>query len=430
MKSEIKIAYVFQRINMLRHGAPLIKGALKRGWTVECWLDHSEASLKAKQGPPHWNDFPDWIQKNCTPISYDGEEDLELKIGEKEVDVVFNILPPRGKINHPWKGDPSKRPLMVLQDGAASDWTFHIRSRENFNAVDLFSLSTSFWIDETVKQITRYHKNLLKEEDIKDFVENRVSAHGWLPVDGVDELDTLEIKRRYGINPQKKVVTLLNWSLGFNELGGRFKAYVEPKRIDRLKSMFKSKTSLRDICEGFFDQGLFAMIKSIKHFCDRNDAALIIKFRERDRSKEIVYQKEAADVVLFEECFYPLTILEAAKISDLSIGFVSWGVRECVAAGSPHLAINVMGFAERVEPMPFCRENIKDGGMFNFPKVVWYCNEKKAIEKLNSARIEEFKSDSEKREQYFRKFIGMPSEDQTANLLNEVECRLKNKKSF
>lgn len=165
-------------------------------------------------------------------------------------------------------------------------------------------------------------KNFVDSEHGKKIFPANIEAHPQIVVTGCPyhdigrKLDKDKIRLKYGIPPEKRIV--LYAPVGMNIPDSRLrrfwlKAFFYSKRFSRLQNYF-SKLSFIPQEWRISERNI---VDAIRAFCDRENALLIVKGRVKKPISD--YINGVADYVFYDEDFYPSTILELIKISDLAI---------------------------------------------------------------------------------------------------------------
>jgi hypothetical protein len=166
------------------------------------------------------------------------------------------------------------------------------------------------------------------------------------------------------------------------------------------------------------------VVKAIRRFCDRQGAFLLVKSREKTPIPE--YTKAMADRCVYDETYYPATILQALAISDLCVSYYSATVTEAVPLGVPHLCLTMdahdycgddshaLGYFDRFF-------NPREEGIFEFAGATRCVEIADAIDLLNSASLDHFRMDPGARQRYVRKFLAHDDFDASSRVLDRLE---------
>jgi len=142
----------------------------------------------------------------------------------------------------------------------------------------------------------------------------------------------------------------------------------------------------------------------VRRFCEANGAALIVKARAKDPVPG--YLARSAHAVLYDESYYPATVLEIMSIASLCVHFLSSIAYEAAAAAvrrsvSRHLA-TISAF-RRVAGMVLQSRRWRE---LQLPGVVHPLGLDAVLHELPSARLSDFPLELPARARYIEKFIG------------------------
>ena len=161
-------------------------------------------------------------------------------------------------------------------------------------------------------------------------------------------------------------------------------------------------------------------MSAVRAFCDRNGAALVVKARAKDPVPS--YLARRADRVLYDEHYYPATILELLKISALCLHFFSTAAYEAAYAGVPSICI-----APGADDLGFpalWREwflSVAPGTSFNFRGAVYAIGLPEVVGGFPGKRIADFPLDPVARAQYVEKFVGFDDGKSSDRVLDAVQ---------
>lgn len=218
--------------------------------------------------------------------------------------------------------------------------------------------------------------------------------------DFLKEKETKEkILKKYGIPEGKKIVLVMSLNLGVlpwwrhyfgapNAMMAFLNFFLEPN-IGYLKDFIKFG-------------GYRNILRSIKDWCRENDALLVIK--NRPKYKEPSYVTKLADVMAFDDSFYPVASVELVSVADLVIGFGSSVVLEAGSLGVRSISIDT----ETKSKISWRRtlDAFSDSGIFDAEGLVDNINYHVFTRYLNKHKLGDFIVDQEKRKEYVDKFLG------------------------
>ena len=158
----------------------------------------------------------------------------------------------------------------------------------------------------------------------------------------------------------------------------------------------------------------------MRRLCDRSDAVLIVKSREKNNDP--VFVRRLADVFLVDETVYPYTSMELMAVTDLCVHFQSAGVLEAAFAGVPSLSVAVSQEHLRAYPTYSEFYVVQPETLQNFQGVGWSATPREAIARLDAASLEDFRVDAARRRAYVAQFVGFDDTRSSARALDVIEA--------
>lgn len=423
----MKIGFLVERNNYFRIFGPVIDRALERGHQVFCLHDYSQP----KTGPkyyqfPHINQTPNFQNGQGVSLEFIGQDALFEQIIKNNIQVVVSLdflekdqilyekLKERGIF---WT---------ALQCGFDSG----PHSGERLFLPDRFFVYSEFWLEWMYFYLKKIGKT--NKENFKDFQENLkniVKPVGFWMVEGFDSLKKDEIKKSWGISEGKKVVLLLPFPFGssvdkywtkfvfgmncpfWQKIILRSLSFIgEISKNDLGRFLQQVKNRQNDIC----------LMKSIRNFCDKNNAVLLVKCRKKDPAKN--YLVEVADKVLYDENFYPSTTTQCLRVADLCISFYSMATLEGVACSVPHTCIAPDSRDwQDIQGVLWQTIFEKAKCIYDFPGVSYLRTIYEIINSLPNQTLIDFSFDKGKQVQYLQKFANGNIKTASLNIIIEIE---------
>src|SRR5262249_1721970 len=131
------------------------------------------------------------------------------------------------------------------------------------------------------------------------------------------------------------------------------------------------------------------VVDAVHRFCERNSAALVVKARAKDPVPGYLARRAAA--VLYDETYYPTTVLEPMSIPSLVGHCFSTTSYEAAYAAVPSICIapsqDDLGFPASWQEW---FHSVKLGDTFNVPGVVYPLTLDATLNDLPSARLSDF----------------------------------------
>ena len=410
----MKVAVLIPRDAQYKLFAPVIEAALARGWEVECWHDYSQLRDGAKGYQfPAIETVPPF--RNGTPVvrTYQGTRELTTWLAGMRADVVISSGVYR--LERPL---PARRPLLVCQQYFIDSLAW--AGPEGVLDWDLLALYSRWWLDWSAGLFEA--EGLLGNADVYLRQAEERSAYVGLPeLDAVSSIDPAEVRERWGIPPHQPVVVLFPFPQGV----GRDVFW--PRRIcgegNRLKQLANIVAHRRfeywpHIRHGWNDANV---VKALRRFCDRHGACLLVKSRQK--TPVPAYTDALADRCLYDERYYPATILEALSIASLSVSYYSNSVFESVALGVPHLCVTYTaedynGAASNYFSRFYTPE---EGSAFQFRGVSTAWSIRETLDRLPGRTLEDFAIDPAARQRYIEKFLTHDARDGGVRTVDAIQ---------
>jgi hypothetical protein len=412
----VKAAIIIGRRAEYRLYAPVIEAAFARGWQVECWHDFSQA----RTGPKGYQ-FPalDAVPafRNGTPAvrPFSGLAEIGGWLAAGRVDVVLaaslSLLP---------RPLPSPRPFLVclqsLIDSLAWD------GPDVLLEWDLLALHSRWWLRWAAEYFAI--EGLLAGDNADGFTRRAEARARYVGLPELDEsrlIDPEEVRHRWGIPPRQPVVVLLPFPQGV----GRqtfWPKYIcaEPSRLRQVARIIAHRRPryLSHVWHGWNDPNV---VKALRRFCDRNGAYLLVKSRLKTPIPR--YTERLADLCVYDERFYPATVLEALSIASLSVSYYSNSVFESVGVGVPHLCVTFTAedynggdstyFSRFYTP--------QEGSAFQFRGVSTAWSIPETLARLPARTLADFAMDPTARIRYIDKFLTHDAGDGGVRTIEAIE---------
>jgi hypothetical protein len=232
-------------------------------------------------------------------------------------------------------------------------------------------------------------------------------------------MDPADVRRRLGLEPGRPVVLYCPFPFRSNPRTFWTRhIYGAPNALhQRLAIRLGRRPEYRSHMERHLDDR--SVVRAVRAFCDRNGAALVVKARAKDPVPR--YLSRCADRVLYDEHYYPATILELLRISVLCLHFFSTVAYEAVYAGVPSICL--APDADDLGLPRLLREwflTTAPGSSFNTPGAVYPLGLEDLIGGFPGKRLGDFPLDPVTRAQYLDKFIGFDDGKSSDRVLDAV----------
>jgi hypothetical protein len=412
----MRIGFVIERKNYYRVFGPVVDRALARGWQAECWHDVSQP----RSGPKAL-EFPDpgavpSFRHGCPTVrTYRGEADLARQL----------------------RADPSDA-MVALRCGAVAGNVGAVRwfgLQYTLNVADLIEpngesrcdgigVHSAYWASRTAGalRIVRHDRpeTPVDEAAIARTVAEKATVVGFPEMDQLPDIDRSRVRQRLGLSPGRPVVVYAPFPFMSNPRPFWVRhIYGARNRLhQRLAVAVAGRREYRAHVErGWTDR---RVVDAVRRFCEANGAALIVKARAKDPVPG--YLARSAHAVLYDESYYPATVLEIMSIASLCVHFLSSIAYEAASAAVPSICIapsrDDLGFPAVWQEWFY---SLDEGESFNFPGVVHPLGLDAVLHELPSARLSDFPLELPARARYIEKFIGFDDAKCSDRVLDAVQ---------
>lgn len=384
----MRIAFLIERNVYFRIFGPAINEAIKRGHQVFCFHNYSQSRAGSKGYQfPDINQTPKFQNGPVVSLKFQTDQDIIEKVLENNIQTVISLdfgdqyLSIREKLKNKgvfW---------FSLQNGFD---TGEISGR-NLAVPDKFFIYSLEFLEWIFKYLGKANK-----EELKD----KVKPVGFWLCEKQNLQDKAEIKNKWGIPLDKKVVLLLPFPFGSS--------------LKRFWTQWVYGTRL------FSKENDYNVCKAIRKFCDNNNAYLLVKCRKKDPAKR--YLAKMADKIIYDESFYPSTIMECLSVADVCFNFYSTAVIEVVAMGVANVCIapDVKKWKD-IDNMFWRTILEKEKDFFDSPGVSYLKTIPEIINNLPKQTFSDFAFDKQGQVKYLQKFANFNTETASLNIVSEIE---------
>jgi hypothetical protein len=428
----MKVVFLIRHLSNYRLLGPVVDQALRAGLQVECWPDYGFSAANTKTYL-----FPD---KTLTPRfahgqpvvdSYNGPGELAARLERSDAGAVVSLTP----LPLDLAGTPlGRRPASIMLQSGPD--TFHYESA-HLASTDLLALHTPWWLGWGAGHRAAVDRNT-DESALRAQLEPRCRYVGFPEAEAVNLVDRDEVRRRWGIPAGRPVVVLLPFPQGVGKQSFWPKnIFAESRRVRRVLKVV-ARREFGYMREALGQVNDAALVRALKLFCVRNGAFLLVKSREKTPIPD--YLRAVADRCVYDEGYYPPTVVEALSIANLCVSYYSLGVLEATALGVPHLCVAFRAddyLGRRPTPAEasffdtfFTR---RTGGVFEWPGVTRTLSAAEAIDLLPGRTLSDFANDADSQRRYQEQFFG-PLDGQAAvravRAIEDVAMRCRNAGNF
>ncbi len=415
----MKVAFLIERRNYYRLFGPIVDRALERGWAVECWHDWGQPRTG-----PKGSEFPDsapafrhgWPRVR----TYGGSGELAPLLASASPDAIVALRRPSaaektGVVR--WFGLQYTLDVAELVDASGQ------------TSCDGIGLHSQYWAQRTPDCLRIRADNrsravgtpteAVDDAAVADTLCRMARIVGIPEMDQYHWIDPLEVRRRLGVDRGQPVVLYCPFPFRTNPRTFWVRhVYGASALHSRLAVRLTGRPEYRaHVARRLNDR---RVADAVRAFCDRNGAALVVKARLKDPVPP--YLARRADRVLYDEHYYPATILELLKISALCLHFFSTVAYEAAYAGVPSICIapnaDDLGFP------PLWREwflSVEPGSSFNLRGVVYPVGLEALVGGFAKRQVADFPLDPVARAQYVEKFIGFDDGKSSDRVLDAVQ---------
>jgi hypothetical protein len=408
----MKIAFLIERSPYYKLFGPIIDEALQRGWQVDVWHDYASPrrGLKGYQFPSVDN-IPTFANGVPRVRQYESGEQLRQLAATSGVEAIVGLRPkatrfPSGPLETDFK-------YVMLHSGGPDG--FLVGTLPQLASSDLICLYSPFWL----KWAAGYFAALGQTQIFDSQYTPRVVFTGFPEMDVLSSIDPKEVRDRWNIPQDQPVVLLLPITLN-NQHGSWPRIFAAPNRpLQYLNMLLFRGFEHRSWIKHGWNNG--TLTKSIRKFCDRNDAFLLVKGRRKNPIPPVL--QAAADRMLYDETDYPPTILEAIAISDVCIHFYSTAVIEAVASGCFSLCIDrpVVDVKGQVPLFARMWRRNDSGHLYNYPGASAWRTIPDVIQDLPDTNLSDFELDARAQSRYVEEFLGYNDGRSSARMLDAIQ---------
>ena len=428
----MRIGFLISRNTCYKHFGAIINEALKRGHEVFCFHDYSQPRDGNKGYQfPSLSDMPKFAFGNPKAINFNHNAALIEKIKENKVQVLVssNMLGSNVEL----KNTLSAVGIFWVALQPVCDSLF---TAEFWHVPDIYLVYSLTWVELAVECLLKTKIIPISEkENTKQRLLAKSVAVGFPELDQDRMIDASKIKKDWGIPEDKKVVLFLPFT--FNSCADRFwipfvygknNLFIQALLVLFYPILFPLLVNKRPKLGqwlGFWGQVFRkendkTLMKSLKKFCQKNNAYLLVKSRKKDPVKP--YLARIADKVLYDEELYPSTIVKCMKVSDLCCNFYSASVLEAAFMGVPGICLaptlrDWSGLQYKEWEVIFEKAN----DFHDFPGVSYKLSIPEAIRAFSEKTLADFPLNKEKQKEYVKKFVGDLDDEYSLKAVKAIE---------
>jgi hypothetical protein len=401
----MKIAFLIRHASNYRLLGVVIDRALEAGYEVEIWPDHGFPTTGTKKYlAPAEAGTPTFEHGRPVVRGYDGPDDLVRRLDTSDADAVVSLIPLRDATGG---GAPQRHPAWVMLQTGPDTFSY---ASEHLATADLLMLQSPWWLDWGI--VNRSIQDGGSDVALlRARIEPLCRFVGYPEVETLPLVDRNAVRARWGIPIDQPVVVLLPFPQGVGKQSfWPKKIFGEPSRARRLFNVVAHR-ELDYLGAAWGRKNDVDVVRAIRAFCDRNGAFLLAKSRRKTPIPD--YLRAVADKCVYDEGFYPPTIVEALSVASLCLSYFSLGVLEATVMGVPHICVPFRS-KDYLNKYAGIRETTyydtlfhrQDGGLFEFKGVTRTMSPAELIAELPTRTFEDFRIDPAAQRQYLKKFFG------------------------
>lgn len=389
----MRAAFIVQRRNYYKYMGPLIRAAAARGWDCEIWLLIQEDAKDYLL--PTAENLPEALRGLARVLQTDGHAGLQ-ELASQGPDAIFSL---HTAAHHDLSLLPQTR-FVTLQHGLD---TFLESTPEQLASSDAVCLYGLFWLDWAC----RYYEaeGFGSATEIRCQLEARTLPAGSPQMDAIGDLDVAAIRRELGIPADKPVLVLLPVNISFwpgewpwfFATEGRLAQIRQLLRAMRKEGLGFLRRYWRWALNGWNEA---ALMRSLRQFCDRHEAFLVVKTRRKDPLRLVAEQ--VADLALVDESYYRSTILKLLVVADVCIHFYSSAVLEAAAANTFGICVHRPNLETNAHRL---WRTYELGDAFNFPGVNRWFTIPEFIEGFAHLELAQFKMEPQARRAFIQRYL-------------------------
>jgi len=385
----MKVAFLIERNIYFRIFGPVIDKALEKGHEVFCLHNYSQPKTGSKAYQfPYISQAPQFTNGGVISLDFRSQGDFIEKCLQNNIQAIVSLNITQGNLGLIKELKLKGIYWVALQNGFDTVAV----SGNYLTAPDKFFIYSPEWLECIF--------DYLKRAGFQQKFSDKIMPVGFWLAEQKTIINPQDIKKKWGIPENKKVVLLLPFPFG-SSLKRPWTKYIYGTRF-------------------FSQENDYSVCLAIKEFCRKNSGYLLVKSRQKDPVRN--YLKKMADKVLYDEEFYPSTIMECLAIADICFNFYSTVAIEAISMDVPNVCIapktkNWKDIQTSLWQTIFAKE--KD--FFDFPGVSYLKTISEIIKDLPQKSFSDFSLDKEKQNQYLQKFANNNIETASENIISEIE---------
>jgi hypothetical protein len=410
------LAFLASRKGYLKVMGSLIQAALERGHRVVLLRDSEQ---KKPGEATAASDFAAWPAADLVDYPWGTSLDPVLKTHAAEALVgpsLHWVLASMGRVDE--ASEIRRRGVRLY----SVDYAFETVTSDpaGYRVIDVTFYQSAFqralhWQQPRFRSWTGDFSVLRREMDLES--RSAVSGSTMLDQRALVE-DPAAVKRKYGLPADKPVVLFMSLKM---EVGEGERRLVWGRRPALARATVAVATGYSALAGKILSGNPYrALAGSVRDFCRRNRATLVVKSREKNRDPGFV--RRMADLLVErDDEVFPYTSMQLMAAADLCIHFQSGAVLEAAACGVPSLSIKVPPSYDRDLPAYEETWEAKPGSLQNWDGLVWSSDPDDASSRLADAALTAFAPDPDARRRYVERYLGFDDTRSSERVLDVIE---------
>ena len=397
----MKIGFIISRTIYYKYYSPIIDEALKRNIFVFCFHNYGHTKTGVKgYNFPEINKVPSFLYGKPRFQKFQNANELIDLFTDYMLDAIISLDTPNKIFSN---AKPNSLPLWILVQHHAD---FFTKSIQDLNSADMIFALTKIWHSYALDYAKINNTSQLDKETLKQ-LQSKIYYVGYPQLISKKIIDVSEIRSKYGIPTNKKVVLLLHHGLWQypNFWGKRLFNNGRLMQIFYI-ILFRQFKYLNHIIK---NMNFKRLVKVIRFIADNNDAVIIVKYRKKTPLPYHLKKNSLNCIVDEEE--YPPTISELMEIADLCIStYRSMAVLEAAHFHTPFLSIEPLsddksGYSKDIIIKEDIFYNTDKFSLFNYSGVSYITSIPYLFNNYKKIILSDYHLDPDSRNKYVNKYI-------------------------
>lgn len=426
----MKCVFLIERMNYYRAFVPLIEECLKHSLRPEVWHNYDPTILSTPKRYlfPKLEAAPEIVQsEKVGKNTFRSQAELIQKLrSDPEIKFVFS----QDNSKYLYAVDRAEElkflPVNIMIPDSYYDLGIFYDQREKqpfLNKRQAFLSYSDYWKNGCQQYFEEYHPVAANffQKGQNDFWSVGNTENDCLPA-----IDPEKVRKKFGIPAGKELFLYLGfpfythhnksaWDKAFSGMdlnlrleGGFFSANKTEKphklllrKLSYLSKIARDPVALKLLLAGHTEKRLF---QKIRKFCDRNNLHLVVKPRLKFPVNGVIQKLSHLCVWDDETQQDPPILKELLSITRISASYLSMATLHSAFAGVPTINLRMPAY-HYLSTEIFFPYREEEGTPFRFEGSVFDFQTEELIRKIDSMKLEDFKTDPKAHSQYKAKFF-------------------------